>query len=235
MVAQLKDIANHMKLKNLFLAVTSFALAALPLTAADVVRLDTTPTGNKIRMEGTSTIHDWQCEGRIIGGFVEVGPGFPLKPGAEVKPGPMDVKVNAFIPVNSLKSLKKDGKPYDTSMDKRMYEALNEVTNKRIYFTLTSLTLKEAPKTSDAPYQFEAVGELTVAGVTNKVTMPVTATVLAENKVKFAGGVTVKMTDFKVEPPALTVLGLGIKTGDEVKLFFEWVAAKKAAPVAATP
>jgi len=224
-----------MKLKNLFFTAILFALAALPLRAADVIRLDTTPTGNKIRIEGSCNIHDWQCESRIIGGFVEVGPGFPLKPGAEVKPGPVDIKVNAFIPVNSLKSLKKDGKPYDTDMDKRMYGALNEVTNKRIYFTLTSLTLKEAPKTADAPYQFEAVGELAVAGVTNKVTMPVTATVLAENKVKFAGDITVKMTDFKVTPPALTVFGLGIKTYDEVKLLFEWVTAKKAAPAAAAP
>jgi hypothetical protein len=212
----------HMKLKSLIVAVNLLAAVALPLTAADVVRLDTTPTGNKIRMEGTSTIHDWQCEGRIIGGFVEAGAGFPLKPGAEVKPGKADLKA----------SIKKDGKPYDTAMDKRMYQALSEETHKRITYTLTGLTLKEAPKTADAPYQYEAVGELVVAGVTNKVTMPVTVTVLGENKVKFVGSTTVKMTDFKVEPPALTVLGLGIKTGDEVKLFFEWVAAQRPAPAA---
>ena len=222
----------HMKLKSLILAVNFLAGLALPLSAADVVRLDTTPTGNKIRMEGTSTIHDWQCEGRIIGGFVEAGVGFPLKPGAEVKPGKAELKASVFIPVNSLKSIKKDGKPYDTAMDKRMYEALNEVNHKRITYTLTGLTLKEAPKTADAPYQYEAVGELVVAGVTNKVTMPVTVTVIGENKVKFAGSTTVKMTDFKVEPPALTVLGLGIKTADEVKLFFEWVAAQRPAPAA---
>lgn len=224
-----------MKLKTLLVAVNLFALAALPLAAADVVRLDTTPTGNKIRMEGTSTIHDWQCEGTIIGGFVEVGPGFPAKPGADAKPGKVDAKSSVFIPVRSLKSIKKDGKPYDTAMDKRMYEALDEVNHKRIAFTLTELTLKEAPKAADAGWTAEAVGELTVAGVTNKITMPVVVTPLAENKVKFAGSTTIKMTDFKVTPPALTVMGLGIKTGDEVKLFFEWVAAKRATPAAATP
>jgi hypothetical protein len=63
--------------------------------------------------------------------------------------------------------------------------------------------------------------------------MPVSDTVLAENKVKFAGGVTVKMTNFKIEPPAPSVaLGL-IKTGDDIKLFFEWVATKKPAPASA--
>ena len=81
---------------------------------------------------------------------------------------------------------------------------------------------------------FDSKGELCVAGVTNKITMPVMVTVLAENKVKFAGSVTVKMTDFKFEPVKIKVLGIGIETGDEVKLFFEWVATKKAdAPPAA--
>jgi hypothetical protein len=224
-----------MKLKSLLVAVNLLALGALPLAAADMVRLDTTPAGNKIRIEGDSNIHAWQCEGRLIGGFAELGSGFPLKLGAEAKPGKVDAKVSIFIPVNSLKSLEKDGKPYSSAMDKRMYEALSEATHKRITYTLTELTLKEAPKSPDAGWSAEAVGELTVAGVTNKVTMPVVVTVLAENKVKFAGSTTVKMTDFKVVPPALTVLGMGIKTEDEVKLFFEWTAAKRATPAAAAP
>lgn len=221
-----------MKLKTLLIAVNLLAAAALPL-CAQTTRLDTTPVGNKIRIEGDSNIHAWQVEGSIIGGFAEVGPGFPLKPGAEVKPGKVDAKVSVFIPVRSLKSIEKDGKPYSTRMDDVMYENLREPANKRITYSLTELTLKEAPKTADAPYQFEAKGELCVAGVTNKITMPVMATVLAENKVKFAGTVTVKMTDYQVKPPSLTVLGLGIKTVDQLKLIFEWVASKKAAPAAA--
>ena len=222
-----------MKLKTLLLAVNLLACAALPLLAADLTRLDSTPVGNKIRIEGTSTIHDWQVESTVIGGFAEVGPGFPLKPGAEVKPGKVDATVSVFIPVRQLKSIEKDGKPYSASMDKIMYEKLLETDHKRITYILTELTLKEAPKAADAPYQFEAKGELCVAGVTNKITMPVTATVLAENKVKFVGNVSVKMTDFKVEPPSPAVaLGL-IKTGDDIKLYFEWVATKKTAPVAA--
>lgn len=221
-----------MKLKNFFTAVNVLALAALPLGAAELTKLSSTPGANKIRIEGTSTIHDWQMESSVIGGYAEVGPEFPLKPGAEVKPGKFDAKVSVFIPVQQLKSLEKDGKPYSDKMDKRTYEALNEPANKKITYNLTSLSLKEAPK-AGAPYQFESTGELCVAGVTNKITMPVTVTVLEENKVKFAGAVTVKMTDFKIEPINISILGIGlIKTGDEVKLFFEWVATKKTLPAA---
>jgi hypothetical protein len=222
-----------MKLKTLFTAVNLLALAALPLGAAELTKLSSTPGANKIRIEGTSTIHDWQVESSVIGGYAEVGPEFPLKPGAEVKPGKVDAKVSVFIPSQQLKSVEKDGKPYSDKMDKRMYEAINEPANKKITYNLTSLTLKEAPKAAGAPYQFESTGELCVAGVTNKITMPVMVTVLEENKVKFAGSVTVKMTDFKIEPINISILGIGlIKTGDEVKLFFEWVATKKTLPAA---
>ena len=61
----------------------------------------------------------------------------------------------------------------------------------------------------------------------------VTVTVLEENKVKFTGSVMAKMSDFKIEPVNISILGIGlIKTGDEVKLLFEWVATKKATPAA---
>jgi len=219
-----------MKAKALLLAI-SLSLVAY-VHAADVIVLNSTPKGNKIRIEGTSNIHDWQVESSLFGGKAEVGEDFPLKPGATIKPGPMAAKVEVFIPVQQLKSVEKDGSPYSGKMDTRMYEAVSEPANKRITYTLTSLTAKAAPTAADQPYSFEAVGELCVAGVTNKITMPVMVTVLEEGKVKSAASTTVKMTDYKIEPPALTVLGLGIKTGDDVKVFFEWVAVKRAAPAA---
>lgn len=208
--------------------ITAICLAAVSLPAAELTRLNSIPSGNKIRIEGTSTIHDWQVETTLIGGYAEVGPGFPLKPGAEVKPGPVEAKVRVFIPVRQLKSIEKDGKPYSDKMDARMYEKLLEPDHKRITYTLTGLTLEEAPKSPELPYQFESTGELCVAGVTNKITMPVMVTVLDENRVKFAGAVTVKMTDFKIEPINISIFGLGlIRTGDEVKLFFEWIVKKR--------
>ena len=148
-------------------------------------------------------------------------------PGATLKPGKIDAKVSVFVPIRQLKSLKEDGTPYLEAMDNRMYESLLEADTKRITYNLTELTLKEAPKSADAPYQFDSKGELCVAGVTNKITMPVMVTVLGENKVKFAGSTTVKMTDFKIEPPSPAVAFGLIKTGDDVKIFFEWTAMKK--------
>jgi hypothetical protein len=58
--------------------------------------------------------------------------------------------------------------------------------------------------------------------------MPVEVSVPEENRLKFAGKVDVKMTDFGIEPPAPSIAGVGLlKTGDEVKLTFEWIAVKR--------
>jgi hypothetical protein len=209
-------------------------LATVSLPAADQVTTYSARSGSKMRIEGTSNIHDWQVESPFIGGMLEAGTGFPTEPGQAVTPGKVTANANVFIQVRSLKSVEKDGKPYSDKMDEIMWEHLKEADYKRISYRLTELTLKEAPKAKDAPYVFDAKGDLAVAGVTNNIAMVVNVLPLADNKLKITGSTSFKMTTFKVEPPAPKIaLGL-IKTGDDVKLIFEWVLAQKKAPVAAT-
>lgn len=209
-----------------------FLLGGVSVQAADPVRFDAKP-GSKMRLEGTSNIHDWQVEGNIIGGFIEASQNFPTEPGATVTPGKMEAKVEAFIPVRSLKSIEKDGKAYSDKMDEIMYGKLQpEIKFARIAFQVKELTLKEAPKTKDAPYVCDAKGDLTVAGITKEVPMTVNILPQADKKLKVSGTVTIKMTDFKIDPPAPKIaLGM-IKTGDDVKLIFDWVLAQKVAKVA---
>jgi hypothetical protein len=177
---------------------------------------------NLVRIEGTSTVHDWQVEGRLIGGSAELGAGVPTRPGETPPPGAVDAKVNVFIPVRSLKSVEKDGSPYSDPMDEIMYGKLLAEANKRITYTLTSLTLKEPPRDAASPYLYEATGNLIVAGVTSVITMPVTVLPDAVGLIQFAGSVKVKMTDFKITPPSPSLGGVSIKTGDEVTLKFVW-------------
>jgi hypothetical protein len=196
-------------------------------SAGSTLRFDSKPGALKVRIEGTSNIHDWQVEGKLIGGYMEVGPGFPVEPGQPATPGKVQAKVEAFIPVRSMASVEKDGKPYSTKMDDIMYEKLKAQEFPRIFYRLTELTLKEPAKSKDAPYVFDAKGELAVAGVTNAISMPVNITPLGENRLRITGSVSVKMTDFKIEPPA-PALALGmIKTGDDVKLIFDWTVAQR--------
>ena len=79
----------------------------------------------------------------------------------------------------------------------------------------------EAPRSWRRP---SGLGQ-SLCWVTN--TMPV-AIEKVDNKLKVSGTNAVKMTDYGVEPPKLTIAGVGLKTEDEVKLKFEWLLAPKA-------
>jgi len=214
--------------------VGAIVLASVCLQASGQTTRFDSRSGSKVRIEGTSSIHDWQVEGKLIGGYVEAGPNFPSEPGQSVAPGKVEAKVEAFIPVRSLSSLEKDGRPYSSAMDDRMYQGLKADTNPRlrIIYRLDELTLKEPAKDKNSPYVFDSKGELVVAGVTNKISMPVNVLPLGGGKLKISGNTVAKMTDFKIEPPSPKGTFGIIKTGDEVKLFFEWMV-EKSKPAAA--
>ena len=208
-------------------------LVAYSAPAAEATTKLSARSGSKMRLEGTSNIHDWQVESSLIAGSLEVGPNFPLEPAQNVTPGKVEAKGEAWVTVRSLKSFEKDGKPYSDKMDEVMYGKMKMDEYPKIIYRLTELTLKEPAKSKDAPYVFEAKGDLAVAGVTNSITMPVNVLPMGEKKIKISGSTSVKMTQFKIEPPAPKMaLGM-IKTGDDVKIIFDWMVAPKTATASA--
>jgi hypothetical protein len=211
-------------------APTNAAAASAPATnstvpIAGMMRFTAkTGSGMKMRLEGTSTVHDWQVEGPLIGGFMEVGPKFPTEAGQAATPGKMEANADVFVPVRSLKSIEKDGSPFSDKMNEVMYEKLKQSANPKILFHLTDLELKEVAASKDAPYVFEAKGDLAIAGKTNKITMPVNITPLGEKKLRINGAVSIKMSDYGVEAPVLVGI---LSTGDQVKLKFDWMLVQK--------
>ena len=200
----------------LFVGVLAWQGASLR-GADNWVRYTAQPGGGKVTVEGTSTVHDWSVESKLIGGFVEFDPGFNFD---NARPGKVNAHVAVLIPVRQLKSDK-------TKMDTVMYDAMKEKDHRRIDYRLTEMALKEAPKSPEGPFLFDSTGELVVAGVTNKISMPVTMTRVGNDKLKFAGSTSVKMSSFGIQPP--TLVGI-LSTGDDVKLTFEWVTARKELP-----
>jgi polyisoprenoid-binding protein YceI len=209
---------------NLRTSSAAFSLAAFlafasTVSAQTLVRYESQP-GSKMRMEGTSNIHDWHAESQLIGGFVELD-GALLEAPDKLKPGKVAAKAETFVAVRSLKC--SSGK----AMDAVMQEAMKEKENPRIVFKLTELALKEA---KGAQIGLDAKGSLTVSGVTKEISFPLTLNRRVDTaRASFTGTTAVKMTDFGIKPPA-PAAGAGlIKTGDEVKLTFEWSVAKKEA------
>ena len=71
--------------------------AALAAWAADSIQFESRP-GSKIKLDGTSTVHDWTVESQIIKGTMEVPADFAKDPAAAAK----NTKVEVTIPVRSL-------------------------------------------------------------------------------------------------------------------------------------
>ena len=187
-------------------------LPALSLRAADNwIKYESQP-GSKVKLDGTSTIHDWTVESSIIAGSMELD----AASDADLKTLKVKPKVDVSIMVRSLKSGNK-------AMDARMQEAMKMKEFPKIDYRLLELTPKGA---SGSAFQFDAKGALTVAGVTRTNTMAVKMERIDKTKIKVTGTAGVKMTDHGITPPAPTV-GLGlIKTGDDVKITFEWLTAQ---------
>lgn len=194
---------------------------AIATNAADMVRYTARP-GSTVKLDGTSTLHDWTMESHIIGGFFELPAGIVFDESKEALTGATDASIPAHaecsIPVRSLKST-------HAGMDEVMQQAMNEKAHPKIQFRLTEMKFK-SPHAAATPFAFDAKGELIINGVTNVIAMPVTIANASADKLKVAGKIALKMTDYKVKPPAPDI-GLGlITTGDEVKISIEWLVAK---------
>lgn len=196
---------------------------ALPVSAETWVKYQGRP-GSKMRIDGTSTVHDWTVTTQIIRGTMELDSNFPLDAAkAPATGGKVNAKVNVAVPVLQLKSGKK-------LMDDVMHGAMKQPEHPEVKYSLKELAL--LPAEAGKPLKFDAQGELTVAGVTKPNKMQVTMEPMDKNRLKVTGETQVKMTDFGIKPPAPSV-GLGlIRTGDEVKITFEWITSEAAAPAA---
>lgn len=210
---------------SLFSKLAGLSLALALTTAAqaqEVVRYDARP-GSKLKIDGTSTVHDWTVETAIIGGFIELPKGFLTEADQKAPADLASVKLTPKLEVSILvRSLKSGKKP----MDNVMHDAMNQKDHPRIAYALTGMTLKSV---DGEKFTFDTTGDLTVAGTKKVITMPVTMDRTSAVQSKFVGETTVKMTDFGIKPPAPELaLGL-IKTGDDVKITFEWITERAAA------
>ena len=200
------------------------SLVSVLLSASSLVRAGDTVRyysqhGSKVQIKGTSTIHDWTMDSDKIGGSLEVDPGFPesaLKDAKAARP-----VVQAIMPVTAFKS-------YAKRMDEIMQEHMKVTEFRRIEYKLIELKPKAA-EAKDGKCEFDAVGALTIAGVTVTNTMPVVIEKTEGNRLKVSGSTPLKMTTFNVQPPAPTIAGMPtIKTGDDITIIFEWISARKA-------
>jgi hypothetical protein len=201
-------------------------LFASRLQGAEPVTRFVAQPGSKVSIKGGNDIHEFDIQGKEIQGEAEFIAGFP----ATATPGKTRARIEGFIPVRSLHY-------GPTVMDKSLYYHLKEGAHPRILFRFSDLSFKETPRTNGASFRFDAQGELAVAGVTNRISMPIELLMLADNKLKLTGSLPLKMSDFGIEPPQLKIAKSEarlnyVKYRDQVEVSIEWLLRQQPASAA---
>jgi polyisoprenoid-binding protein YceI len=154
----------------------------------------------KIKVQGTSNIHDWEMntdKGNSTAVFVTDANG--TLNGL--------ISLTFTLPVESLKS-------EHSGLDKNAYKAMHSSKYASLTFTVLSASIKPAGNN----YQVFSKGRLTISGVSRDVDVSAICTVNADRSIALNGSYKLKMTSYNVTPPSI-MLG-AIKTGDDITVNF---------------
>lgn len=199
---------------SIFFTVSSLAGAAY---AEGTARFVSIRDKSKVAVTGTSTLHDWTVKSPSISGSItfkfDVPSDAPVRLIRERIVANPDADVDVKIKVKSLVS-------GDKAMDKKMYEALKSDDHPSIIYKLTHLELDEGATPEQQSFDVQTVGQLTIAGTTKELKMPMVLEVVDSNHLRISGETAMKMSTFKVTPPQ-ALAGL-IKSGNNIKVEFEW-------------
>jgi polyisoprenoid-binding protein YceI len=182
---------KNMKKFAAILAVLTISVVSLSFAQTTYVMSN----GTELMVSGTSTLHDWEMKSaKATGQAVITMENGTLK-------GIQSLSVN--LTAETLESGK-------GQMDRNAFKALKTDKNPQIKYVLKDIK-------SGQGNTWTATGDITIAGVTKTITMPVTVNQQG-NVLEFSGSISTKLTEFKIDPPT-AMLGT-IKTGNDVKLSF---------------
>jgi polyisoprenoid-binding protein YceI len=183
--------------------------------------------GSIVRVDGTSSAHDWTVTGRQIDGTIEFKVALPAGATKEQIKQALVARPKAVaqvaIPSRTLKSGKKD-------MDKKMIDALRAKKHPEIAYKLVDIEVVGDGGSNGTSFELRATGALTIAGTTRTLEMPMTIEVVDQRHLRISGRTAIKMSDYKVERPQ--ALGGLIKAGDKVVVDVAWIVASAERPVA---
>lgn len=172
--------------------------------------------GSALYLMGDSTLHKFEMGAKALFGSAALrvpssaakAEGGLLK---AIKAGEVE-SMDLTVPVTYLKSKEK-------GLDENAYKALAAKENPEIKFALESATL--APKDV-----MTAKGKLTIAGTTVPVTLTAEAT-FTGNQVRLKGVQKIRMSDYKVKPPSISLLVTSIDVMDDLEVRYDVIFGLK--------
>ena len=199
--------------KYLFALTTALTVLMAAQAAAQGAKMTVRPE-SKLTLAGGSNVHDWVCSSSALNATIALDSSYDTKPLSSIaKP---ITQVVVAIPVKSLKC--GHGK-----MDDNMYKALKAEQYPEIKYVLDTYEIDKA-RTSAEAFVALTRGQLTVAGQTKTVEIPVSAVRKDGGSMTGEGSVAMKITDFGIKPPT-AMLG-ALKTKDDITISFKVVLDK---------
>lgn len=189
-------------LSSVFLVCSLLFASWTPAPSSERLALEAEST---IWIEGTSTIHDWLCDVKLIDGFLDI----------ESADGLVAIEqIQITVPISEIDC-------DNGTMNRKMSKALQADSHPTIEFALDNKwTSTEHGGTS---FEVDAEGILTIAGFEKPTSIVATGERLAQDRFSFKGIVPLTMTEFGVSPPK-AMMGT-LKTGDEVAVHFDVVVS----------
>ncbi len=182
-----------MKTRQLKFIAILFAVALSLHVRAQSLKIN--QLNSQITIQGKSNLHDWETKTKQINGQIVAN-----LTSKQVQ------SLYVEIPVRSIKSGEK-------LMDTKTYEAFNAEKNPNIQFKMTEINEFQIV---DNNINVTVTGNLTLAGVTKKVTLKAIGKPQKNSSYNFTGNLNLKMTDFHIKPPT-AMMGM-LKVGDAIIL-----------------
>jgi hypothetical protein len=167
-------------------------------------------------ISGTSTIHEWTSKVNTINCDMN------LSKDAGEKSVPTSGKfiesLKMEIPVKSIES------PRGVVMDNKTYEALKSEEFPLITFLMKNNEISGITDKTTGKFKINITGDLTIAGFTKQVTLPLDGQKIENGSFSFSGDYTFNMSEFNITPP--TAMFGQIVTGDKITLAYTFLADK---------
>jgi polyisoprenoid-binding protein YceI len=177
------------------LFVLSLALAGCFSLNAQVLKIN--PKSFSMTILGTTNVHDFTTKVTQADGEAVINGSKELQ------------SLVVEIPVRALKSGEK-------LMDTKTYETFDVNKNPNITFKLIEVN---SLKVDGNQVSVTVTGNLTMAGVTRRISIKSTGVGNKAGYIQFKGSVALKMSDFKMSPPT-AMMGL-MKVGDAITLKYD--------------
>lgn len=187
---------NKPLLSRSFLMLT-IAILALSGNALYAQTLKLNPKTFTMTIAGTTNVHNFESKvGQASGELI-------ISSSKQVQ------SLSVEIPVKGIKSKEK-------LMDTKTYEAFKSDKYPTISFKSTEVS---APQVNGNDISVTVNGNLTISGVTKKVTLKPTGKIVKPGVYEFKGSYALKMSDYKMSPPT-AMLGM-MKVGDGITLKYD--------------